>query len=115
MAAYIITRENHTQMLSSIFFDAGNTLIFPDLSKTLAPLLAAGCTPDATHLYAAEQFAKKQLDAAMSARQPGQSVDHDFWRVYYQRLAEILKLDASPEMLDACVAATRRSQHWTRL
>jgi HAD superfamily hydrolase (TIGR01509 family) len=100
-------------MLSSILFDAGNTLVFPDLSRTLAPLAAAGFAASQEELYAAERFAKKRLDAAMAARQPDQSVDHDYWSVYYTQLTEALGAPAG--LVPACVAATRRSDHWTRV
>jgi len=100
-------------MLSCILFDAGNTLVFPDLSRTLAPLAAAGFSASQEQLYAAERFAKKRLDAAMAVRQPGQSVDHDYWSVYYTQLTQALGAPAS--LVPACVASTRRSDHWTRV
>jgi hypothetical protein len=31
--------------IHAIFFDAGNTLVFPDRSRTLAPLLSRGVEP----------------------------------------------------------------------
>jgi HAD superfamily hydrolase (TIGR01509 family) len=104
-------------MLSSILFDAGNTLFFPDLSRTLAPLAAAGFSASREQLYAAERFAKKRLDAArgtnMTVREIGQSVDHDYWRVYYTHLTQAL--GAPIELVPACIASTRRSDHWTRV
>jgi HAD superfamily hydrolase (TIGR01509 family) len=100
-------------MLSSILFDAGNTLIFPDLSRTLAPLAAAGFAASQEQLHAAERVAKKRLDAAMAVRQPGQSVDHDYWQVYYTQLTR--QLGAPQELAPACVASTRRSDHWRRV
>jgi len=100
-------------MLSSILFDAGNTLVFPDLSRTLAPLAAAGFSASQEQLYAAERFAKKRLDTTMAERQPGQAVDHDYWRVFYTHLTQAL--GAPTELLPACIAATRRSDHWTRV
>src|SRR5258708_6831445 len=82
----ILYNHGEKPMLSCIFFDAGNTLVFPDLSKTLAPLMAAGYAATQEQLYAAERFAKKRLDLAMHQREPGQSVDHDYSRVYYTQL-----------------------------
>jgi HAD superfamily hydrolase (TIGR01509 family) len=100
-------------MLTSILFDAGNTLFFPDLSRTLAPLTAAGFSPSQEQLYAAERFAKKRLDAAMSSWQPGQKVDHDYWNVYYTHVTQAI--GAPAELVPACVASTRRSVHWSRV
>jgi len=100
-------------MLSSIFFDAGNTLVFPEHSKTLAPLTAAGFPATQEQLDDAERFAKKHLDEIMEQRTPGQSVDGDYWKVYYTRLFE--ELGAPEEVIAPCVAATRRSGHWSRV
>jgi putative hydrolase of the HAD superfamily len=100
-------------MLVSILFDAGNTLFFPDLSRTLAPLAAAGFSASQEQLYAAERFAKKRLDADMAVRQAGQPVDHDYWSVYYTHVTQAL--GAPSDLVPACVASTRRSDHWTRV
>src|SRR5258708_23414249 len=100
-------------MLSSVFFDAGNTLVFADYSKPLAPLHAAGFYPSQEALHAAERFAKKRLDVMMAQRVPGQSVDGDYWKMYYTRLLEEFR--ASEELVAACIASTRRSGHWSRV
>ena len=100
-------------MLSSVFFDAGNTLVLADNSKTLAPLLAAGFQPSQEQLYAAERFAKKRLDALMAARQPGESVDGGYWDMYYTHL--IRQLNAPAELIAPSIASTRRAESWCRL
>jgi len=122
-------------MLTTVFFDAGNTLVFADHSKTLAPLEAAGFHPTFEQLYAAERFTKKRLDAAMSSRDSVQSVDQDFWSIYYTHLIQLLVGEPSgtglrpvrffqntgrrPVSLEALVAdsvaATRRSGNWSRV
>jgi len=50
-------------LLRAIFFDAGNTLVFPNLERTLAPLHARGIRPEREQLHAAERTAKRKLDA----------------------------------------------------
>ncbi len=96
-----------------IFFDAGNTLVFPDLSRTLAPLEAAGFRAAQEQLYAAERAAKRLLDAAQQRRSAVLSVDRDFWTIYYQHLLQ--SLGAPEELCADLVAATRRSGHWSRV
>ncbi len=100
-------------MLTTIFFDAGNTLLFADLSKTLKALRDAGYDPTVAQLYAAESAAKRRLDAAMFTRRPGSGVDHDFWRVYYTFLCD--RLGAPAEVIPACIDATRRSANWSQV
>jgi len=104
-------------MLTTVFFDAGNTLVFADHSRTLAPLEAAGFHATEEQLYAAERFTKKRLDAAIASRVSDHSndpsVDHDFWRVYYTHLTKALGAPAT--LVAGCVAATRRSANWSRV
>ncbi|SRR5579871_5795073 len=100
-------------MLAGILFDAGNTLFFPDLARTLAPLAAAGFSASQEQLYAAERFAKKRLDAAMAHWQPGQRVDADYWRVYYTHLTAAI--NAPESLVPECIASTQASGNWTRV
>ena len=96
-----------------VFFDAGNTLIFADETRTLAPLLAAGFAPTREHLYAAERLAKRRLDLALQSRNPELSVDRDFWKIYYTQL--LGSLEAPPALLPALVETTRRSDNWNQV
>ena len=100
-------------MIRFLFFDAGNTLVFPDHARTLAPLAAAGFRPTTDQLYSAERAAKRRLDAAYRNAKSLSSVDQDFWSTYYRHLLESLGAPAAlgPEL----VAATQRSDHWRRV
>src|SRR5258708_3261465 len=100
-------------MLTSIFFDAGNTLVFADHARTLAPLTAAGFHATQEQLDDAERFAKPRLDAALLAGPGENSVDYDYWTIYYTRLFDALSAPAA--LIPECVAATRRSGHWNRV
>ena len=71
--------------LEAIFFDAGNTLVFPDRAKTLAPLLKRGIEPSQEELWAAERVARKSRDAAAGTADRRQ-VDNDYWAIYYEAL-----------------------------
>ena len=95
-------------MLTTIFFDAGNTLVFANRERTLAPLHTRGIRPTAQELYAAEREAKAELDRA-SGNAP--YTDRQFWGTYYSRLLNSLDIEDS-ELHDALVAATRRSENW---
>jgi hypothetical protein len=48
-------------MLTTIFFDAGNTLVFANLERTLAALHVRGIRPKPEQLHAAERQAKTEL------------------------------------------------------
>ena len=96
-----------------VFFDVGNTLLFADHSRTLAPLLEAGFQPQAGQLYAAERAAKRRMDISIESRLPGQPVDGDYWSIYYSLLLDALQAPAS--LIPSLVAATRRSSNWNQL
>ena len=69
--------------IKTVFFDAGNTLVFGDSERILAPLAARGVSPTQEQLYAAERVAKRRLD---EARAHHTSVDAQFWDIYYSHL-----------------------------
>lgn len=100
--------------LRVLFFDAGNTLVFADLERTLAPLAGLGLRPAQEQLYAAERAAKKRLDAARAANPEDRSVDQQVWDNYYAHLLEDLGAP-DPVLRAALVAATRQSAHWSRV
>lgn len=96
-----------------LFFDAGNTLIFADETRTLAPLLAAGFAPTREHLHDSERYAKRKLDAALQGLSPELSVDRDFWKIYYTHL--LGSLEAPVDLVPKLVQATRRSENWSQV
>ena len=49
-----------------VFFDVGNTLLFPDHEKTLAPLWNRGIRPTEAQLFAAERVARQEMDLIVS-------------------------------------------------
>ncbi len=103
-----------TVPLRALFLDAGNTLVFADLARTLAPLAALGLRPTQEQLHAAERAAKKRLDASHAAMPEDHSVDRQFWEIYYTYLLEELgKTDAA--LCAALGSATRQSANWSRV
>jgi FMN phosphatase YigB (HAD superfamily) len=91
-----------------IFFDVGNTLLFPNRDRIHAPLADRGLTPDATVLRNLERTTKNQFDDRMV--QDG-STDHSFWWMFYtQLLAEIGLNDDG--VRDQLVTNIRQSANW---
>lgn len=94
--------------LKTIFFDIGNTLLFPTRSTILASLDKRGLMPTLEQWHAIERATKKEFDDIM---QHGGPVDHGFWFMFYtQLLAENGIQDDS--IRDALVEATRSSANW---
>jgi len=91
-----------------IFFDVGNTLLFPNRDRIHTPLADRGFAPDATVLRNLERTTKNQFDDRMVK---DGSTDHSFWWMFYtQLLAEIgLNDDA---IRDQLVTNIRQSANW---
>jgi putative hydrolase of the HAD superfamily len=94
--------------LKAIFFDVGNTLLFPNRERIHAPLAERGFMPDADLLRDLECRTKNQFDGMITKNG---STDHGFWWMFYsQLLSEIgLKDDA---IRDQLVASIRNSGNW---
>jgi len=94
--------------LKAIFFDVGNTLLFPNRERIHAPLAERGFVPDADLLRDLECRTKNQFDGMMTNNG---NTDHSFWWMFYsQLLSEIrLKDDA---VRDQLVASIRNSSNW---
>ena len=96
--------------LTAIFFDAGNTLIFPDLARTLAPLHRAGLAATRDQLHAAERVAKQRRDREAAAGNTTLA-DQDYWIIFYSALLDALG-HPDMELRSALVREARRSQNW---
>ena len=97
-------------MLKAIFFDAGNTQVFPDPARTLAPLHALGITPSVEQLHAAERATRLQRDQAAAGGTLALG-DEQYWRIYYTTLLGVLGLH-DEAVLAALVQEARRSGNW---
>ena len=97
--------------ITAIFFDVGNTLLFPNRERVHAPLAARGITLDPSHLRSLEGCIKNDFDLLMT--EDG-SHDHNFWHMYYSQLfADIgLKDDA---LRDQLVSSIRESANWDQI
>jgi HAD superfamily hydrolase (TIGR01509 family) len=92
----------------AIFFDVGNTLLFPNRSRILAPLRERKLFPTEEQLRRLECRTKNEFDSIL--QQDGRA-DHGFWYLFYSQLLE--ELGVQDELLrDALVEATRISGNW---
>lgn len=97
--------------LKAIFFDVGNTLLFPNQSVILAPLHERGISPTIEQWHAIERKTKHEFDGILE--RDGQA-DHGFWYLFYEHLLEELNVrdDAIHRSL---VESTRISANWSNL
>jgi putative hydrolase of the HAD superfamily len=91
-----------------IFFDVGNTLLFPNRTKMLAPL-ASSRHPTLEQWQALERKTKKEFDLGMQSGR----VDHSFWWTFHTSLLEQLGEDVS--VRDTLVANTQNSANWDEI
>lgn len=94
--------------LKTIFFDIGNTLLFPDRPHILKPLRERGVTPSLEHWHAIERDTKRKFDDIV---EHGGPPDHGFWHMFYTQLLEELRIN-DEKLRDSLVDATRISANW---
>lgn len=94
-----------------VFFDVGNTLLFPDHEKTLAPLWNRGVRPTDAQLFAAERVARQEMDLIVSQTR---KVDVQYWETYYSHLLRTLNV-ADISLRLELVALVRASANWSRM
>jgi putative hydrolase of the HAD superfamily len=91
-----------------IFFDVGNTLLFPTRERIHAPLAERGIMPDPERLCDLECRTKNRFDGMMT--QNG-STDHSFWWMFYSQLLSEIGLE-DDAIRDQLVASIRNSGNW---
>jgi HAD superfamily hydrolase (TIGR01509 family) len=94
-----------------IFFDVGNTLLFPDHEKTLAPLWACGVHPTEEQLFSAERVARQEMDLLISRTR---KVDQQYWETYYSHLLQTVGVVNVSLRLEL-VSLARASANWSRI
>jgi putative hydrolase of the HAD superfamily len=94
--------------IRNIFFDVGNTLLFPNRERIHAPLVARGFTPSSEHLRDLECRIKNKFDGMMTANG---STDQSFWWMFYSQLLAELNLE-DDVVRDQLVASIRKSANW---
>ena len=94
--------------LKALFFDVGNTLLFPDRAHILAPLQQRKLTPSLKQWHAIERKTKKEFDEIL---QHDSKADRGFWYLFYSYLLPELGVH-DDALRDALVNATRVSANW---
>jgi len=92
-----------------IFFDVGNTLLFPNRARMLAPL-AADRHPTLQQWQALERRTKHEFDEGMIAGK----IDHSFWWTFHTHLLQELNaLDDG--VRNTLVENTQNSANWDQI
>jgi putative hydrolase of the HAD superfamily len=100
--------------LSTIFFDVGGTLIYPDMSRLAAPLLAR-VTPSAEDFAWAERAAKQgplpQTGKGAASGSHAGPVNRSHWYTFFATLLD--RLPCGQELLPELVARAGDSGYWS--
>ncbi|MGD0269145.1 MAG: HAD family hydrolase [Candidatus Sulfotelmatobacter sp.] len=91
-----------------IFFDVGNTLLFPNRAKMLAPI-PSHRHPTIEQWQALERKTKNEFDQGMQSGR----VDHGFWWTFHTYLLAELGEDAS--LRSALIENTQNSANWDQI
>ncbi len=94
--------------IEALFFDVGNTLLFPSREKMLRSLHARQVFPSEELLQRVERQTKREFDELV---QRHATVDHGFWWMFYTRLVEDLGISDESTCSDL-VACTQISANW---
>lgn len=92
-----------------IFFDVGNTLLFPNRSRMLAPLPEEK-HPTLSTWQALERRTKKEFDQGVISGK----IDHGFWWTFHTYLLQDAKA-LSDDLRDAIVENTQKSANWDQI
>jgi len=94
-----------------LFFDVGNTLLFPDREVILESLYRRKIAPSLEQWHGIEREIKNRFDDIV---EHGGAVDHGFWFMFYSRLLESLTIN-DDELRDELVEKTRHSANWRKI
>jgi HAD superfamily hydrolase (TIGR01509 family) len=92
---------------TAIFFDVGNTLLFPNRDVILAPLYDRGVVPTIEQWHSIERKTKKEFDSQMRTG----TVDHGFWHLFYSHLLTELGIH-DDALRNQLTDTTRISANW---
>lgn len=97
--------------IRAVFFDVGNTLLFPNRQRIHAPLAERGIVVKDEHLRDLECRTKNKFDAMLTSNG---STDQSFWWMFYSQLLAEIGVD-DDALRDQLVAAIRKSANWDRI
>jgi putative hydrolase of the HAD superfamily len=95
--------------LRFIFFDVGNTLLFPNRARVLTPLPPEK-HPTLKGWQAIERRSKLEFDQVMTDGK----VDHSFWWIFHTHLLEEVG-DSSDSLRDQLIRNTQQSANWDQI
>jgi HAD superfamily hydrolase (TIGR01509 family) len=95
----------------ALFFDVGNTLLFPDRKRVLLALHERQIFPSDELLKEIERQTKREFDSLLEGNS---GVDHGFWHIYYSRLLAALEIPEDGFHADL-VSRTRISANWCEI
>jgi HAD superfamily hydrolase (TIGR01509 family) len=99
------------QNVRFVFFDVGNTLLFANRPRILAPLHQRNISPTEEQLRRLEGEVKNKFDDIV---EHGGKADHSFWDMFYARLFEELGL-RDEGLRQQLIANTRTSANWDQV
>ena len=91
--------------LKVVFFDVGNTLLFPNRARIHAPLAERGIAVDPEHLRDLECRTKNKFDAMLTSNG---NTDQSFWWMFYSQLLAEIGIEDNA-LRDQMVASIRKS------
>lgn len=94
--------------IKALFFDVGNTLLFPNRQRMLRALHAREVFPSEELMRDIERRTKREFDSLLESHA---AVDHGFWQIYYSHLLGELGI-AEDSICSDLVACTRVSANW---
>ena len=97
--------------INAIFFDVGNTLLFPNRERIHEPLGRRGIRADARHLENLERRIKNEFDALMV--NDGHH-DHSFWLMFYTQFIKDIGV-TDDQLRDELVKNVRESGNWDQI
>jgi putative hydrolase of the HAD superfamily len=100
-----------TSTIKFIFFDVGNTLLFPNRKRIHAPLAERGIVDNPEHLRDLECRTKNQFDVMMTK---SGSTDHSFWWMFYSQLLSEIGME-DDAIRDQLVTGIRNSGNWDQI
>lgn len=110
-----------SSQIQAIFFDAGNTLIFPRVELLAEDLSAQGYPATSEDFYAAERSGKAKLDAwlwpQIRSGQVPRIVDRVYWEAYLKTLVERLAIPEKDreQVMRRVAEGFRDIQLWSRV
>jgi putative hydrolase of the HAD superfamily len=97
--------------IEAIFFDVGNTLLFPNRERMLQSLHSRQVFPSEKMLQKIERETKQEFDALVESHS---AVDLGFWWMFYTRLLRELGISDQTTCRDL-VAQTQISSNWCEI